>query len=343
MDKLLKTIFLFSMITKEHKHYILIGLLLLIHFIGFAQANIEYETSKPKAGEGLHSFLLRHKLPPKDFQDTFIKLNKGKFGKNHSLLAHQTYLIPKSEIELYEPLYGTERERFPLESKALKGTAFYLVAGHGGPDPGAIGKYGNHVLHEDEYAYDITLRLAKKLQENGANIHLVIQDEDDGIRDNQILKLDNHETCGSKTIPLDQNKRLKQRTLEVNKLYKQDTEAYRRCIIIHVDSRSKRKQIDVFFYHHKKSKTGKKMATQLRDTFDEKYNQHQPSRGFSGTVSDRNLYLLRNTTPVSVFIELGNIQNYRDQQRFVKADNRQALANWLYDGIKKDFERNNKK
>ncbi|WP_430813097.1 N-acetylmuramoyl-L-alanine amidase family protein [Carboxylicivirga sp. RSCT41] len=331
------------MITTIAKRHIIFGLFLICNTILIAQSNNEYETDKPKAGEGLHSFLVRHNLSPKEHKQTFIELNKGKFGKNNSLLAHHTYLIPSSEIELFQPLFGVDRERFPLESNTLKGSSFYLVTGHGGPDPGAIGNYGSHELHEDEYAYDITLRLAKKLLENGAKVHLIIQDEDDGIRDKQILRYDNHETCGGKEIPLDQNQRLKQRTTEVNKLYKQDTEAYRRCLIIHLDSRSKRKQIDVFFYHHKRSKSGKKLAGQLRDTFDEKYRKHQPSRGFSGTVNTRNLYLLRNTTPVSVFIELGNIQNYRDQQRFVKADNRQALANWLYEGIKKDFERNNKK
>jgi N-acetylmuramoyl-L-alanine amidase len=324
------------------KRYSILGIILFVNLLAFAQADSVSE-NKPRPGEGIYAFLLRHQLSPGEHQAAFIELNQGKFGKDNALLAHHTYVLPLVKTELYEPLFGEEREYFPIESNELKGTVFYLVAGHGGPDPGAIGNYGNHELHEDEYAYDITLRLAKKLMENGAKIHLVIQDPDDGIRDEQILLYDNHETCGAVTIPLDQNERLKQRTLEVNKLYKADTEAYRRCIIIHLDSRSERRQIDVFFYHHKNSTSGKKLAHQLRDTFDEKYQQHQPSRGFSGTVSTRNLYLLRHTTPASVFIELGNIQNYRDQQRFVIADNRQALANWLYEGIKKDFESNNKK
>ena len=318
-------------------------LLLFIPHLPTAQTPADYQSDKPLRGEGLHSFLIRHNLTTKEHRQTFIELNKGKFGKNNSLMAHCVYLLPSTEIELTEPLFGKEREHFPQESKEMKGTSFYLVSGHGGPDPGAIGKYGDNKLHEDEYAYDITLRLAKKLMENGAKVHLVICDKDDGIRDNQILRYDNDETCGAKTIPLDRNKRLKQRTQKVNRLYKQDAEAYRRCLIIHLDSRSKRKQIDVFFYHHKKSKSGKKTALELCRVFDEKYAQHQPSRGFSGTVSERNLYLLRNTAPVSVFVELGNIQNYRDQQRFVKSDNRQALANWLYDGLKNDFESNKKK
>lgn len=143
-------------------------------------------------------------------------------------------------------------------------------------------------------------------------------------------------------IPLDQIARLDQRTVKINELYAKDTESYRRCIIIHLDSRSKRKQIDVFFYHHLNSSKGAHLAKTLRQTFENNYKKHQPSRGFSGTVSDRNLYILRKTKPVSVFIELGNIQNYRDQQRFILENNRQALANWITEGIKKDFNHYNK-
>nr|WP_319399235.1 N-acetylmuramoyl-L-alanine amidase [uncultured Carboxylicivirga sp.] len=315
-------------------------LLLLVPASLSAQTSVDTLKSKPKNGEGLYSFMERNHLSPKEDLHQFLELNKGKFGTNNSLLLHETYLIPVKQTNLFEPLFGKERETFPIESSEMKGAVFYLVSGHGGPDPGAIGKYGSHELHEDEYAYDITLRVAKKLMENGAKVHIIIQDPDDGIRDEQILKYDNHETCMGETIPLDQMDRLKQRTNKINELFKKDTEKYRRTLILHLDSRSKRKQIDVFFYHYKKSKNGEKLANTLRDTFNEKYGEHQPTRGFEGTVSDRNLYILRNTTPVSVFVELGNIQNYRDQQRFVIADNRQALANWLYIGLKKDFDKN---
>jgi N-acetylmuramoyl-L-alanine amidase len=85
------------------------------------------------------------------------------------------------------------------------------------------------------------------------------------------------------------------------------------------------------------------MAETLQSTFDEKYKKYQPSRGFSGTVKDRALYEVKYTNPVSVFIELGNICNYRDQQRFILEDNRQALANWISEGIVNDFENSTKK
>jgi N-acetylmuramoyl-L-alanine amidase len=296
------------------------------------------KTSSPNNGEGLYAFLSRHNLNPKEHLNEFLTLNEGKFGNNNSLLIGVGYLIPTTEIYLHEPLFGKERENFKLESSDLKGAVFHLVSGHGGPDPGALGKYGKNTLAEDEYAYDITLRLAKKLKENGATVHMIIQDKNDGIRDLSYLPMDKDEKCLDATIPLEQNDRLKQRTLCVNRLYAKHKPSFQRCVIIHVDSRSKGKEIDVFFYHAPKSKSGKKTAQALLHVFDTKYNKHQPSRGYSGVIKERNLYVLRKTHPTAVFVELGNIRNFRDQQRFILDNNRQALANWMYEGLFNDFK-----
>ena len=59
-------------------------------------------------------------------------------------------------------------------------------------------------------------------------------------------------------------------------------------------------------------------------------------------MSGRDLYVLRNTIPVAVFLEVGNIQNARDQKRLVIADNRQALANWIALAIEKDYKKSKK-
>jgi N-acetylmuramoyl-L-alanine amidase len=302
----------------------------------FAQTNTLIK-DKPQHGEGIYSFLKRHNLSYSEYGNEFMKLNKGKFGKNNSLLIHHEYTLPANKSIDINPLFGSKYKKTDITSHELNGAVIYLVNGHGGPDPGASGKYGNHTMYEDEYAYDIVLRLGKCLISKGATVHMIIEDENDGIRDDSFLKYDNDETCNGKTIPLNQLDRLKQRTNEINKLYKKEKASYKRCIIIHLDSRSKSKHIDVFFYHTKGSKRGKAMAKTLQQTFSDKYKKHQPRRGFSGTVSSRNLYILRKTNPVAVFIELGNIQNYRDQQRFIDENNRQALANWLTEGIIKDF------
>ena len=238
-----------------------------------------------------------------------------------------------------EPLLGKEYAAYKITTNELSGACFYLVSGHGGPDPGAIGIYQGRQLHEDEYAYDIILRLARELLSRGAKVHIIIQDKKDGIRDGHVLANSKRETCMGDPIPLNQVARLKQRCDWVNKLYRKDKSNYKRAVFIHVDSRSKGQQTDVFFYNAPKSTKGRRLANNLHRTFDKKYDKHQPNRGFTGTVSARNLYVLANTSPASVFVELGNIQNTFDQRRFVISSNRQALAKWMMEGFIADYKK----
>lgn len=247
----------------------------------------------------------------------------------------------KGKKSHYEPLFGKALANVKVTSNRLRGACFYVVSGHGGPDPGAIGRIGKVELHEDEYAYDVALRLARNLMEEGAEVHIIIQDAKDGIRDEPYLSNSKRETCMGAAIPLNQVARLKQRSDKINALYRKDRKNYKYCraIFLHVDSRSKSNQTDVFFYHSKSKPDSKRLATTMKKTFESKYDKHQPNRGFTGTVSARNLYVLANTSPSAVFVELGNIQNAFDQRRFVISSNRQALAKWLMEGFITDYKK----
>ncbi len=322
---------------------LLIGILSLCFFQSIsAQPAETFLLSKPQEGEGIWAFLRRHNLDPANEGERFRQINAGRFDPNGNLYLHKEYLVPVLAVEWVDPLFGPEHQNLKIRDSDLKGAVFFLVSGHGGPDPGAIGQYGEHQLYEDEYAYDITLRLAKNLMEKSATVHVIVQDSVNGIRSGAYLVPDQHETVLGQVIPLDQLTRLKQRATAINQLAKKESATYQRCIEIHLDSRSQNKQLDVFFYHHENSPKGKEMALTISKTFEENYRRHQPRRGFSGTVTHRNLYMLKHTNPVAVFIELGNIRNFRDQQRFVVESNRQALANWLTAGIVKDFQNQNK-
>lgn len=302
------------------------------------------ESDRPKNGEGIHAFLRRHNREA--YYKEFMELNKGKFDKNNHLLLHRSYIIPPlnategSGKTEYESLFGPAWAKYDRVSSELKGATFYIVSGHGGPDPGAIGKMGNKVLHEDEYAYDIALRLARNLMMRGAKVHIIMQDAKDGIRDDRILSTGNRETCMGDPVPLKQFARLSQRCDKINALYEQEKPAYSRALFIHIDSRSIHKRVDVFFYHSRTA-TSKRLAQTMRKTFVDSYRTHQPSRGFTGTVEERSLYVINQTVPTSLFVELGNIQNSYDQQRFILHNNRQALANWMCDGLITDY-RNHK-
>lgn len=236
------------------------------------------------------------------------------------------------------PIFGPDFEEIRIETNRLQGKVFYLVSGHGGPDPGTIFHGEESNISEDEYAYDITLRLARKLMEQGANVHLIVQDPDDGIRNETYLKLDKDEKCiTGYPLVLNQRLRLTQTTDAVNDLYRK----YRNKGVadkdqiaahIHIDSRHEDMRKDVYFYYQEENKYSLAIAKRLRKTLDQKYQEFS-DRDYTGTVSSRNLFVMRNTIPATVYMELGNMQNAADQKRFIYPTNRQALAEWLFDGI----------
>jgi N-acetylmuramoyl-L-alanine amidase len=339
--------------------------LLLFLFSAFSSGAQTSDT--PLKGEGIYAFLRRHNYPDVEYYDEFIRLNEGKFGKDNTLLKGVRYQLPaigteslpetndtpesgtesisaevkpESKQKAREPLFGKLYENYEIEDQVLAGACYFLVSGHGGPDPGTTYRLDGKMLHEDEYAYDIMLRIARNLLMHGAKVYIIIQDAKDGIRDESFLNNSDRETCMGEVIPLNQEQRLKQRCNKINSLSKQVKEKYRRAIFIHMDSRSKSRQTDIYFYHTQDSRS-MKMSKTVRNTFQTQYELHQPGRGFTGTISYRNLYVLRNSLPVSLYVEVGNIRNPFDQKRFMQSNNRQALANWFLKAFIADYQNSN--
>ncbi len=234
-------------------------------------------------------------------------------------------------------IFGEKHAYIPLKDNSLRGKVFYVVSGHGGPDVGAIGERDNKRLCEDEYAYDVSLRVVRNLLEHGALAYMITRDPNDGLRDGKYLECDYDEYCwGDYRIPRSQKSRLYQRSDAINTLYERHrkqgiTEQY--TVVIHIDSRSNNANTDVFFYYYPGSKSGRKLAKNMHNTLRKKYGTHRKNGKYKGTVNSRDLHMLREPKTASVFIELGNIRNRYDQQRFMLANNRQALANWLYEGL----------
>ncbi len=237
------------------------------------------------------------------------------------------------------PLMGKGYDVVHIEDFSLAGQVYYIIGGHGGPDPGAVYKGNGMTLCEDEYAYDVALRLARNLMQHGAIVEIIVQDLDDGIRDDAILLCDNDEkTLGKTEIPRDQKKRLRERVNTVNSLYeKYKKQGYKvhKAIEIHVDSRSQHMRQDVFFYYNKNNPASKTLAENVQGVFAAKYDKHQKNRGYFGHVEDRGIYMVRNVKPDMLFVELANITNEADQKRLLINTNRQALANWLFEGLRK--------
>lgn len=301
-------------------------------------------------GDGIYSLLRRSGLDPVNAYKEFIALNKEHLTEGDKLYVGQLYKLPDTTqlgLKKVNPptqreytIFGKDFSTVDSLSNKLANTVYYLISGHGGPDPGAVARYNGKLIAEDEYAYDVTLRLAHVLLSHGAEVHIVIQDENDGIRDARVLELDTDEVAyPNETIPLNHLKRLQQRVNIVNDLYRENKGKYQRLIVTHVDSRSKGTDIDVFFYHHQKSKNGKRLVESIHTTFEKKYKEFQPNRKYTGTFRDRSsLYLIKNTHPATAYIEIGNIRSAKDQRRILDPDNRQALAKWIFEGLVLDYE-----
>ena len=236
-----------------------------------------------------------------------------------------------------DDIYGKQYAKVDIIDQDLQGKVFYVVSGHGGPDPGAMCTDCSSKLCEDEYAYDVGIRLARKLREHGAKVEMVIVDKNDGIRDQSILKCDRDERMPDNSkLPINQLKRLQQRTNYINKKWKAYTnqgikDQY--VISLHIDSNNSSHKQDVFFCYTKGSAKSRALAADLRDKFSEKYKQHQKNRNYKGFLQERKFYVLRQTAPPAVLVELANIKNRNNHKRILSSENREALAKWLYEGL----------
>ena len=244
----------------------------------------------------------------------------------------RTTVAPRT-FDIFGPAYA----KVPLIDRTLAGRIFYIVSGHGGPDPGAVGRRGGHMLAEDEYAYDVALRLCRNILEHGGTPYMIVRDENDGIRDDKYLKPDKDETVwGGASLPRNQKLRLFQRSDIINALYEENLAkglTDQTMVAIHIDSRHRGQQLDVFLYHPEGDLIGEKRAERILQTLKDKYDEYRPGRGYGGTVSHRDLHMLRETKPSGVYLELANIANASDQVRIVSPANRQLLADWLLLGL----------
>jgi len=237
-------------------------------------------------------------------------------------------------------IYGKGKKLNKAKDNSLKGKVYYIVSGHGGPDPGATCDSCDMTLCEDEYAYDVSLRLARNLEEHGAIVEMVVQDKNDGIRDASYLPCDKDERLANgEKLPANQMKRLVQRTNYINRKHEEYSRKGHKdqvVVSIHVDANSKSTQQDVFFCYYRHSEKSRLLAGQIRNTFSQKYKEHQSNKSYRGYLHERGIYVLRKTNPPAVLIELANINNRYNHKRILPSANRQALANWIFEGLTKN-------
>lgn len=321
--------------------------------------DVAAQTAKPIKGEGIWGILRRNGIAPNSaLVREFKALNADQLRGGDQLVSGVAYRLPGGtaapatteqaastaskpaapQARRY-PIFGPDYEMVVRQSNRLSGHVYYIVAGHGGPDPGSQGRLNGRAMPEDEIAYDTSLRLARRLVEEGGKVYVIVRDPDDGIRDSEYLPPDRDEFFyGDVRMSSNYVRRLRQRRDVINTLYDRNRSTARsqQVISVHVDALAGRNQpsIDVHFAYS--SPQGRSLGRVLQAEMRNQYQAHQPGRGYKGKLIRRDqLMILNQTKPTAVLVELGNIRHTGDQIRLTKPGNRQALAEWIADGLVK--------
>ena len=327
------------------------ALLLLFGVLVSPVGDAVAQTVVPQAGEGIWGVLRRSGIEPNNERvAAFKELNAARLADGDQLVAGVSYQLPDiggasaptapvrtatSEGRRY-PIFGPDYELVTRRSDRLVGHVYYIVSGHGGPDPGSVGVLDGRSMPEDEIAYDTALRLARRILEEGGTAYMIVRDPDDGIRDLEYLPPDKDEFFyGDVSMSSRYKRRLRQRRDAINALYDKNRSWARsqQVIAVHVDAMGGRHQpqIDVHFAYA--SDNGRGLGRALQSEIEAQYATHQPGRGYNGRLVKRDLYILNETKPTAVLVELGNIRHRGDQVRLTKPGNRQALADWIAEGL----------
>ncbi len=123
------------------------------------------------------------------------KLNAGDEVKLPLDLLSAMYLPPDDpRRQTYEEVKKeTEKYFNPVQSADLAGITVILDSGHGGSDPGTIGRNG---IYEDELVYDIMCRVKRRLETTTmARVYPTIEDKSEGYepRDESYFNKDSDE------------------------------------------------------------------------------------------------------------------------------------------------------
>ena len=182
-------------------------------------------------------------------------------------------------------------------------------AGHGGVDPGAIGKNG---VNEKEVNLAIALDLRDILIVNGYEV-VMIREEDTAINDPQYKKISQVKTS-------DLKKRLK------------IIESYPDAITvsIHQNKFGQEQYHGAQMFYGRHNEKSKLLAEILQNTFREDL-QPDNTRAIKRSTSD--VYILHNAKNPIVLVECGFLSNWQDCENLCNEEYQQKVAFTIFKGI----------
>lgn len=179
-----------------------------------------------------------------------------------------------------------------------------IDAGHGGVDPGAVGK--NETLEKD-----VTLAVAQRLQvlmeQGGAKVVMVREDDRDLGSAQGLLQRKREDLAQRLQLALEA-----------------EADIY---LSIHANSFPDERLSGPQVFYYADSEEGKALAKALQLELNTMVGGHRVAKG------NRDFFILKKATQAAVTIEVGFLSNPAEEQQLIDSDYQQKLALAIYQGV----------
>jgi N-acetylmuramoyl-L-alanine amidase len=195
-------------------------------------------------------------------------------------------------------------------SWTLGNRAVVIDAGHGGVDPGAVGK--GKVLEKD-----VTLAVSKRLQtlvqQSGAKTIMVRENDSDLGTSQGLLKRKREDLAQRIQLAMDAQ-----------------AEVY---ISIHANSFPDAKMTGAQTFYHSDSPEGKLLAQSIQQELNSMTNGKRVAKG------NQDIYVLKKAHQAAVTVELGFLSNLEEEQLLTTPEYQEKLAIAIYQGLSVYFSK----
>lgn len=206
--------------------------------------------------------------------------------------------------------WGFRGQDKKIWSWTLGNRAVVIDAGHGGVDPGAVGK--GKVLEKD-----VTLAVSKRLQalvqQSGAKTIMVREDDSDLGTSQGLLKRKREDLAQRIQLAMDAQ-----------------AEVY---ISIHANSFPDAKMTGAQTFYHSDSPEGKLLAQSIQQEL------NSMTKGKRVVKGNQDIYVLKKAHQAAVTVELGFLSNLEEEQLLTTPEYQEKLAIAIYQGLSVYFSK----